>query len=52
LQEADDMEKLLTPDGFAQLKLLCFKNLDLKAKSHDELNIWKNYLDRAKEVRI
>jgi len=46
---ADDLDTLLTSDGIAQLKVMCFRNLDLKAKDDTEVGMLNNFMQTAKD---
>ena len=48
----DDIETLLTPDGLQALKLMCVKNLHMKAKDTDEVGKLNRFMERAKEVSV
>ena len=37
-KEVDDLDSLLTVEGLKKLKMLCYGNLDLKAKSDEEVD--------------
>ena len=43
------MDTLLTSDGILQLKVMCFRNLDLKAKDDTEVGMLNNFMQTAKD---
>ena len=50
MQGVEDLDTLLTAEGLKRLKLMCFKNLDFKAKSQDELDLLERFMKMAKDV--
>ena len=52
MQEADNLNSLLTAEGLKQLKMMCFRNLDVKAKDIDEMELISRFMERAKQVVI
>lgn len=44
------MNSLLTSEGLKQLKMMCFRNLDVKAKDIDEMELISRFMERAKQV--
>ena len=49
-QGAESLDCLLSVDGCRQLKSMCFKNLDMKAKEANEVAMLTRFMERAKEV--
>ena len=50
-KEVDDLDSLLTVEGLKRLKMLCYGNLDLKAKSDEEVDLLKSFMGKAKDVK-
>lgn len=46
------MNSLLTSDGLKQLKAMCFRNLDVKAKDINEVELLSRFMSKSKEVII
>eukprot|EP00092_Neocalanus_flemingeri_P102028 GFUD01130477.1.p1 GENE.GFUD01130477.1~~GFUD01130477.1.p1 ORF type:complete len:306 (-),score=91.74 GFUD01130477.1:105-1022(-) len=44
-----DLNKLMTSEGVKRLKIMCLRNLDLKAKNEGEVEMLKNFLELANE---
>ena len=49
-KEVDDLDSLLTVEGLKKLKMLCYGNLDLKAKSDEEVELLKSFMGKANDV--
>ena len=49
-QGTEELSVLLTGEGITQLKLLCFRNLDFKAKDAEETELMDRFFTSAKEV--
>ena len=49
-QTVDEVHHLLTVEGLKRLKMICFRNLDFKAKTKDEVEILNKFMNIAKEV--
>ena len=50
-QTPTDLSKLLSVEGFKVFKVACFRNLDMKANSTEEIGLLNRLMEKAREVR-
>ena len=48
----EDVNNLLSAEGIRAMKLMCLKNLDLKAKEETEMELLNKFMELAKDVCI
>jgi hypothetical protein len=47
MQDADNLDVLLTVDGVKKLKSMCYKNLDMKAKDTEEIDMLNRFMIKS-----
>ena len=50
MQDTDTLDVLLVVDGLKMLKSMCYKNLDMRAKDADEVELLNKFMNKANEV--